>query len=102
MFITKSGSVVGSVDVAALTDHAATLGIDTDGLTQDELVTAVNAHAADVVVEDDTDDDDDAEDLSKLYKSELVERAEAAGIDTTGMSKAEVIDALEASESEGT
>lgn len=35
------------------------------------------------------------EDLSSLLKADLVERGEAAGIDTTGMTKAEIIEALE-------
>ena len=38
--------------------------------------------------------DDDEEDLSKLLKSDLVERAVAAGIDTDGLNKAELVDAL--------
>ena len=38
----------------------------------------------------------EAEDLSSLYKSELVDRAQAAGIDTAGLSKAELVEALEA------
>ena len=36
--------------------------------------------------------------MSKLYKAELVERAQEAGIDTEGLTKPELIDALEASE----
>lgn len=37
---------------------------------------------------------DDGDDLSKLLKADLVERAEAAGIDTDGLTKAELLDAL--------
>lgn len=37
------------------------------------------------------------EDLSGLLKADLVERGEAAGIDTSGMTKAEIIEALEGS-----
>ncbi len=42
--------------------------------------------------------DDDAvesEDLSKLLKADLVERAEAADIDPEGLTKADLIEALE-------
>jgi len=46
-----------------------------------------------------TDDDDTAdEDLSSLHKADLVERAEAAGIDTAGKTKAELVAELEGSE----
>jgi hypothetical protein len=45
------------------------------------------------------DDEADDEDLSSLLKAELVERAEAAGIDTEGKTKAELVAALEGSES---
>lgn len=41
----------------------------------------------------------EAEDLSKLYKSELVDRAEAAGLDVDGLSKAEIVELLEGGES---
>jgi len=62
---------------------------------------AVNHAAATEGVDGGTEEEvEGEEDLSKLYKSELVDRAEAAGIDTTGMSKAEIVEALE--ESEGT
>jgi hypothetical protein len=40
------------------------------------------------------------EDLSKLSKAELVERAEAAGIDTQGLLKADLVDALEGDSNE--
>jgi hypothetical protein len=63
---------------------------------------AVNDAAASVTPEAAADEGDESsegeEDLSKLYKSELVDRAEAAGIDTAGMSKAEIVEALEAQE----
>jgi hypothetical protein len=45
------------------------------------------------------DDEADDEDLSSLLKAELVERAEAAGIDTEGKTKAELVAELEGSES---
>lgn len=35
------------------------------------------------------------DDLSSLLKADLVERAEAAGIDTTGLTKADLVAALE-------
>jgi hypothetical protein len=35
------------------------------------------------------------EDLASLYKADLVDRAEAAGIDTSGMKKADIVAALE-------
>lgn len=38
------------------------------------------------------------EDLHGLLKADLVERAEAAGIDASGKTKAELVDALEANE----
>ena len=34
------------------------------------------------------------EDLSKLHKADLVERAEAAGLDPAGMNKADLVEAL--------
>ena len=37
----------------------------------------------------------DDEDLSKLLKADLVERASGLGIDTEGLSKAEIIEALQ-------
>lgn len=40
-------------------------------------------------------------DLGSLLKPELVELATAAGIDTTGMTKAEIVEALQPSEAEG-
>jgi hypothetical protein len=62
---------------------------------------ATNDAAASVTPEAAADDGDESsgeEDLSKLYKSELVDRAAAAGIETDGLSKAELIEALEAQE----
>jgi hypothetical protein len=61
---------------------------------------AVNDAAASVTSDADVEGDESPgeEDLSKLYKSELVDRAEAAGIETDGLSKAELIEALEAQE----
>lgn len=41
------------------------------------------------------------EDLSKLLKADLVERAEQAGIETEGLTKADLVEALQASEGEG-
>lgn len=38
---------------------------------------------------------DDADDLGRLKKAELVELAEARGIDTDGLKKAELVEALE-------
>jgi hypothetical protein len=38
---------------------------------------------------------DNGDDLSKLLKAELVERAEAAGVDAEGLTKAELLEALE-------
>ena len=79
MFRTEDGAIVGSINVAELTEEEkAELGL--------------------TPATDEADDDDDEEDLSKLYKAELVERAEAAGIDTEGMSKADLVAALEESE----
>jgi hypothetical protein len=63
-----------------------------------EQVAANNdAAAADVTPEDEHGDDD--EDLSSLPKAELVDRAERAGIDTGGKTKAELVAELEGSES---
>lgn len=41
---------------------------------------------------------EEQEDLSKLLKADLVERAEAAGVDASGMNKADLVAALESSE----
>lgn len=48
-------------------------------------------------ITDTPDDDasDDDENLAKLRKAELVERAEAAGVETDGLTKAELLAALE-------
>jgi hypothetical protein len=59
---------------------------------------AINDAAATPEADVEGDESEGEEDLSKLYKSELVDRAEAAGIDTAGMSKAEIVEALEAQE----
>lgn len=40
-------------------------------------------------------DEEEDEELSKLLKADLVERAEAEGIDTDGLTKAELVEALE-------
>lgn len=45
--------------------------------------------------------DDEVEDLSKLTKAELVERAEAAGIATEGLLKADLVTALEEGTADG-
>lgn len=78
MFVIKDEdgnvSVVGSIDHAQLAE----LGIDEFG----NPVVDENA------------------DLSKLLKAELVDRAEAVGIDTDGLTKAELVDALEAHQAE--
>lgn len=41
------------------------------------------------------------ENLSGLLKADLVERAEAAGIDPAGMTKAEIVGALEGADTAG-
>lgn len=45
--------------------------------------------------------DAQGEDLSKLLKADLVDRAAAAGIDPEGKTKAELVEALQPTESEG-
>lgn len=103
MFVTKSGAVVGSLDVTKLAELADAAGIATDDLTPDQIATAINECAVDSGDDgDESPEEDEEEDLSKLYKAELVERAEAAGIDTAGMSKAEIVEALEGAGSEDT
>lgn len=77
MHRTEDGAIVGSINVSELTDdEKAELGLTEPETPEDE--------------------GDDEEDLSRLLKSELVERAEAAGLDVEGFSKAEIIEALEA------
>ena len=64
--------------------------------TMAEQVAANNdAAAADVTPDDEADDDAD---LSSLLKADLVARAEAAGIDTEGKTKAELVAELEGRE----
>lgn len=41
------------------------------------------------------------EDLSGMLKADLVERAEAAGIDPAGLTKAELVDALQGADTTG-
>lgn len=60
----------------------------------EQVATNTAAAAASPSVDDDSDD----EDLSSLHKADLVERAEAAGIDTAGKTKAELVAELEGSE----
>jgi hypothetical protein len=82
MHRTEDGAIVGSINVAELTEEERReLGLATP---EDETA------------------EDETEDLSKLYKSELVERAQAVGLDVEGLSKAEIVELLEAAEGDGT
>lgn len=65
MIRTEDGAVVGSINVAAL--EQAEADAEAEG----------------------------GEDLHSLLKPELVERAEGVGIDTSGLTKAELVEALE-------
>lgn len=91
MFVTEEGAVVGSINVAELARL-----ID-EGTVNPELVdpAALVAVEASRAPADEGDAADEVEDLSKLHKADLVERAELAGFDPAGMTKAEIIDALE-------
>jgi hypothetical protein len=82
MHRTEDGAIVGSINVAELTEEERReLGLATP---EDETA------------------EDETEDLSKLYKSELVERAQAVGLDVEGLSTAEIVELLEAAEGDGT
>ena len=75
MIRTEDGAIVGSINVAELTnDERRELGFEVEG--------------------------DDDNDLSKLSKAELVDRVEAAGGKTAGLDKAELVAILEATVAE--
>lgn len=95
MFVTEEGAVVGSIDVAELA-RLLDEGVVNPDFVDPAALAAVRA-AQDAP---DEADGDDVEDLSKLHKADLVERAEAAGVDPAGMTKAEIIEALEGDGSE--
>jgi hypothetical protein len=89
MFVTEEGAVVGSINVAELARL-----ID-EGKVNPELVDPAALAAVEASRASAPEGDAADEDLSKLHKADLVERAEAAGFDPAGMTKAEIIDALE-------
>jgi hypothetical protein len=92
MFVSEDGHVSGSIDRAqvaellAATDDEELKAEYRALLGESEEAPAGEAEAA---------AEPEAEDLSSLKKAELVEKAQAAGIDTTGATKADIVAALE-------
>jgi hypothetical protein len=117
MFVSEDGTVTGSIDVSKLdeieakTDEAkaqiaalkaeAQAGQEQADADAERVAEQAAAQAAQLTGEQDSgsdqsgsDQSQQSDDLNQLSKAELVDRANAQGVDTTGKTKAELVEAL--------
>jgi len=88
MFVSEDGHVSGSLDRAQLLELYAEAPDDLKAYYRELLGDSEEGQAADQSAEA------EVEDLSSLKKAELVEKAQAAGIDTEGKVKADLVEDL--------